>query len=78
MDKFLKKSLVEFILGSRKSLTLEGEPRLIAVIHEAAMSSRQLMLALETCDPEALQSALARKREAVTRFEKFTGKSWNL
>jgi biotin synthase-related radical SAM superfamily protein len=42
------------------------------------MSSRNLMIALETCDPEALQAALARKREAVSRFEKFTGKSWNI
>lgn len=78
MDKTLRSSIAEFILGKRKSLTLEGNPQTIAVLYEAAMSSRNLMMVLSGTDPEQLQVALQRKREAVERFKRFTGKNWDL
>ncbi len=78
MDKKLRSTIAEFILGKRKSLTLEGNPQVIAVIYEAAMTSRHLMLALESTDPDRLQEALVNKRTAVERFRRFTGNSWDL
>jgi hypothetical protein len=78
MDKRLKRQLAEFILGERKELELYGNPQTLALFHEAAMSSRELVLALESGNPEVVNSALCRKREAVRMFEQNTGKRWRI
>lgn len=78
MDKTLKRNLAEFVIGKRKSLIIEGSPITVAVVYEAAMASRELLLALESNDVESLRSALTRKREAVRRFQDHTGQNWSV
>ena len=78
MDKRLKRALVEFVLGERKELQLHGNPRDLAVIHEAATSSRQLVIALESGDPDRVNEALQRKKEAVRIFEQHTSQKWSI
>lgn len=78
MDKTLKRNLAEFVIGKRKSLVIEGSPVLIAVIYEATMASRELLLALEGSDVESLRAALSRKKDAVRRFRDHTGQNWSI
>jgi hypothetical protein len=78
MDKTLKRNLAEFVLGKRKTLVLEGSPVLIAVIYEAAMASRELLITLENKDIDGLSAALSRKKEAVNRFREHTGQNWSI
>ena len=78
MDKKLKKTLAEFILGERKELELYGNPQTLALVHEAAMSSRELVLALASGSSERVSEALLRKREAVRMFEQHTQQKWSI
>jgi len=78
MDNTLKRNLAEFVIGKRKSLVIEGSPLTVAVVYEAAMASRELLLALEHSDVESLRSALARKKDAVRRFRDHTGQDWTI
>ena len=78
MEPIFKKSLVEYISGSREILTLIGDPSLISIIYEAANTSRKLLLALQDGKIEEVSRALEQKREAISRFERVTGQSWSL
>lgn len=78
MDEVLKKSLAEYICGIRKELVLEGPPSLIAMVYEAATSSRELFESLETNNFEMVQKSILRKKRAVKRWESFTGVEWGL
>jgi hypothetical protein len=73
----LKRAIVEYIMGSR-SLTIIGQPQVLAVIYEAARTSRVLKEALESGDISATIKAVEDKRRAVERFEKITGKTWGI
>ena len=78
MDKTLKKSLVEYITGRMPELTLEGHPTTLAVLYDAVQSSRHLFLALEEGNVSSVETALAKKRVAVQRWEKVTGRAWDI
>lgn len=78
MDKTLKRNLAEFVIGKRSSLVIEGSPVAVAIVYDAAMASRELLLALEGNDVEGLRAALARKKEAVRRFREHTGQNWTV
>jgi hypothetical protein len=78
MEPIIKKSLVEYISGRRKTLTLVGDPVFISVMYEAANASRKLLLALQEGKIDEVSSALERKRIAVSRYERVTGQNWGL
>jgi len=78
MEPIIKKSLVEYISGRRKTLTLVGDPVFISVMYEAANTSRKLLLALREGKIDEVASALEQKRIAVSRFERVTGQNWGL
>jgi len=78
MEPIIKKSLVEYISGHRKTLTLVGDPVFISVMYEAANTSRKLLLALREGKIDEVASALEQKRIAVSRFERVTGQNWGL
>jgi hypothetical protein len=78
MDKKLKRTLAEFILGERKELELYGNPKTLAIVYEAAMSSRELVLALESGSSDSVSAALLRKREATRMFEQHTAQKWSI
>lgn len=78
MEPIIKKSLVEYISGRRKTLTLVGDPVFISVVYEAANTSRKLLLALREGRIDEVSSALEQKRIAVSRFERVTGQNWGL
>jgi hypothetical protein len=78
MEPIIKKSLVEYISGRRKTLILVGDPVFISVMYEAANTSRKLLLALREGRIDEVSSALEQKRIAVSRFERVTGQNWGL
>jgi hypothetical protein len=78
MEPIVKKSLVEYISGHRKILTLVGDPLFISIVYEAANTSRKLLLALREGKIDEVSRALEQKREAVSRFERVTGQNWGL
>ena len=77
MEPELKKALVEYIMG-RKSFTIVGHPQILAVIYEAAKTSRILRETLNSGDIDSTILAVENKRKAVERFERITGKSWGI
>lgn len=77
MEPNLKKALVEYITGQR-SITIVGKPQILAVIYEAARTSKLLREALDSGDIEATILAVENKRLAVERFERITGHTWGL
>lgn len=77
MEPKLKKALVEYIVG-RRSLTLVGNPQVLAVVYEAAKASRELVEALNSGDIDRTTDAVENKRCAVERFERVTGKVWGI
>jgi len=78
MDKRLKRKIVEFVLGKTSEIEIHGPPKTLAVIHEATMSSRELVLALESGETERVKEALHRKKEAVRIFEQYTSQKWSI
>jgi hypothetical protein len=78
MTPELKKIIAEYIIGARRELTLVGQPTTIAVVAEAAKSSRKLYETLETGDVEKVSTALESKRLAVSRYERVFGIDWDL
>jgi hypothetical protein len=78
MEPILKKTLVEYITGKRREITLVGHPISISIIHEAARASRDLFISLKEGDIERVSLALENKRVAVERYEKVTGTPWGL
>ena len=78
MTPELKKIIAEYIIGVRRELTLVGQPTTIAVVAEAAKSSRKLYETLETGDVEKVSTALESKRLAVSRYERVFGIDWDL
>ena len=77
MQPKLKRALVEYIMGQR-TLTIVGQPQILAVIYEAAKASRTLKETLESGDIEATIIAVENKRKAVERFERITGQTWGI
>jgi hypothetical protein len=78
MENELKKVVAKYIVGSIGELTLIGDPFTISMLKEAIESSRNLWCALNECDIDKVSLALEKKRVAVSRYEKTTGKSWSL
>ena len=78
MDKRLKRTIAEFVLGERREIEFLGSPKVLALVHEAALSSRELVLALESGETERVKAALLRKREAVRIFEQYTKQKWSI
>ncbi len=79
MDNSTKKSIVEYVLGMREELILEGEPALISVTASAVEASKSLYVALnEGRNIEEIKEALQRKKKAVDRWNSYTNKNWDI
>jgi len=79
MEPELKKSIIEYVLGQRKKLEIEGPPRLVATLYEAIESSRDLLRNLrEGRDPKTLRESLERRQLAAKRFKNVTGEDWDI
>jgi len=79
MEPELRKSILEYILGKRKSLEISGPPRVLATLHEAIESSRSLLATLRRGEsPERLRESLDRRKRAAERFKNVTGEDWDI
>jgi hypothetical protein len=79
MDNSTKKSIVEYVLGMREELILEGEPTLISVTASAVEASKNLYVALnEGKNIEEIKEALQKKKKAVDRWNSYTNKNWDI
>lgn len=79
MDPTLKKSILEYVIGKRKTLEISGPPRLIATLWEAAESCRSLLHTLyQTSKPEKIREAMERRQVAAKRWKDLTGEDWDI
>jgi len=79
MEPTLKKSILEYVTGKRKTLEITGPPRVIATLWEAAESCRSLLQVLhESTDPEETRLAMERRKVAVKRWKDLTGQDWDI
>lgn len=79
MEPELKKSIIEYVLGKRKQLEISGPPRLIAVLHEAIESSRNLLSNLRNgVNSDTLKELIEKRQKAIKRYKKVTGEDWSV
>jgi hypothetical protein len=78
MTPELKKIIAEYIVGSRRELTLVGQPVTLAVVAEASRASKALYESLKAGDVDRVSTALELKRLAVSRYERVFGIDWDL
>lgn len=78
MRKETRKIIAEYISGKRNELSIKGNPLLVAVIYESIEASRNLFDALKSYDSDRVKKAIHEKKIAIERYEKVTGKEWEL
>lgn len=79
MEPTLKKSILEYVVGKRKTLEISGPPRLIATLWEAAESCRSLLHTLrQSSEPERVREAMERRQVAAKRWKDLTGEDWDI
>jgi hypothetical protein len=79
MEPTLKKSILEYVIGKRKTLEISGPPRLIATLWEAAESCRSLLHTLRlSSEPERVKEAMERRQVAAKRWKDLTGEDWDI
>lgn len=79
MQPEIKKSILEYVLGTRRELEIVGPPIIVATIYEAANSSSELLRALrEEKDPQTIRKLMERRKVAAIRFKRVTGEDWDL
>jgi len=76
VDKRVARVIAEHVVGLRPTIKIEGPASTIASLSEAVSASRELFVALGVGDIERIESAVARKTKAVTRWESLTGGTW--
>lgn len=79
MQPEIKKSILEYVLGTRRELEIVGPPVVVATIYEAANSSSELLRALrEEEDPKTIRKLMERRKVAAARFKRVTGEDWDI
>ena len=79
MQPEIKKSILEYVLGTRRELEIVGPPVVVATIYEAANSSSELLRALrEEKDPKTIRKLMERRKVAAARFKRVTGEDWDI
>jgi hypothetical protein len=78
MRKETKKIIAEYISGKRSEVSIKGNPLLVAIIYESIEASRGLLDALRSFDVDRIKQAILNKKIAIERYEKVTGKEWEL
>jgi len=79
MQPEIKKSILEYVLGTRRELEIVGPPIVVATIYEAAESSSALLRALrEERDAKTVRGLMERRKIAAERFKRVTGEDWDI
>jgi len=79
MQPEIKKSILEYVLGTRRELEIVGPPIVVATIYEAAESSSALLRALrEELDAKTVRGLMERRKIAAERFKRVTGEDWDI
>jgi hypothetical protein len=79
MQPEIKKSILEYVLGTRRELEIVGPPIVVATIYEAAESSSALLRALrEERDAKTVRRLMERRKVAAERFKRVTGEDWDI
>jgi len=79
MQPEIKKSILEYVLGTRRELEIVGPPIVVATIYEAAESSSALLRALrEERDAQTVKGLMERRKVAAERFKRVTGEDWDI
>jgi hypothetical protein len=79
MDRKLRSNLANYILGNTQELQVVGNPLLLATLYEVTQASRELLECLRRESSETeIANAIQKKKDASTRWKKFTGDTWSL